>query len=345
MAKAKKLPSGNWRVLLYVGTGPDGKRQYKSFTAETKQEAEYKAANYKMRKPARHEKITLREAYEGYIESKSAVLSPSTVLDYKKHARNDFPELMDMPLEKLDALSIQAAVNKAAARLSPKSVLNMHGLLTAVLGLYMPDMTLHTRLPQRKRQQIRIPEEREIEKIAEAIRGDRMELPFLLASQLGMRASEIAGLRYECVNADESEITINKALVRGDAGGASGVVLKEPKSEAGNRTLPCPKYIIDLMEPEKHSASEYVTGMTSGAITSGWSRFMKKQEIDFFNFHALRHYFASKALLMGIPKKYVAELMGHSSEHMLDEVYEHTFKDAKNKYAEILKEESERFHG
>ena len=44
MAKAKKLPSGSWRVLQFVGLDADGKRQYKSFTAPTKREAEFLAA-------------------------------------------------------------------------------------------------------------------------------------------------------------------------------------------------------------------------------------------------------------------------------------------------------------
>lgn len=36
MAKAKKLPSGSWRVNQYVGKDADGKRVYKSFTADSK---------------------------------------------------------------------------------------------------------------------------------------------------------------------------------------------------------------------------------------------------------------------------------------------------------------------
>ncbi len=45
MASAKKLPSGSWRVNLFIGT-EDGKRKYKSFTAATKREAEFQAAQY-----------------------------------------------------------------------------------------------------------------------------------------------------------------------------------------------------------------------------------------------------------------------------------------------------------
>ena len=46
MAKAKKLKSGNWRCLAYVGKDKNGKRKYKSFTAPTKKEAELMALTY-----------------------------------------------------------------------------------------------------------------------------------------------------------------------------------------------------------------------------------------------------------------------------------------------------------
>jgi hypothetical protein len=36
MAKAQKLPSGSWRYLVYDYTDSQGKKHYKSFTADTK---------------------------------------------------------------------------------------------------------------------------------------------------------------------------------------------------------------------------------------------------------------------------------------------------------------------
>ncbi len=71
MATAKKLPSGHWRVNLFIGKELDGKRKYKSFTAETKKEAEFMAAQYNLeRKENKAHKFTLHEAIERYIESK-----------------------------------------------------------------------------------------------------------------------------------------------------------------------------------------------------------------------------------------------------------------------------------
>ena len=56
MAKAKKLPSGQWRTLVYSHTekvnGKD-KRIYESFTADTKKESEYLAAEFALNKKKR----------------------------------------------------------------------------------------------------------------------------------------------------------------------------------------------------------------------------------------------------------------------------------------------------
>ena len=54
MATARKLPSGNYRVRLFVGM-EDGKRKYKSFTAPTKKEAERQAAVYEYEKEKKQE--------------------------------------------------------------------------------------------------------------------------------------------------------------------------------------------------------------------------------------------------------------------------------------------------
>ena len=44
MAEPKKMPSGNWRVRVFLGKDKDGKKKYKSITAPTKKEAKKAAA-------------------------------------------------------------------------------------------------------------------------------------------------------------------------------------------------------------------------------------------------------------------------------------------------------------
>ena len=85
MATAKKLPSGSYRCLVYTGT-ENGKRQYKSFSAATKKQAEYLASQFLVetdqKKKQKSENI-FRDELEKYISNKESVLSPSTIKGYK----------------------------------------------------------------------------------------------------------------------------------------------------------------------------------------------------------------------------------------------------------------------
>ena len=66
MAKAKKLPSGNWNVKVFPHI-ENGKRKYESFTAESKAEAEYLASQFKHEKEERQSgNITVKEAMDRY---------------------------------------------------------------------------------------------------------------------------------------------------------------------------------------------------------------------------------------------------------------------------------------
>ena len=115
MATAKKLPSGSWRVQLYAGKTPDGKRRYLSFTANTKKEAEYQALQYQLhykevnRDPT---SMTLDEAMEKYISSKDGILSPSTIRGYENIRRNNLKGLMPLALNRITQPMVQEATMK-----------------------------------------------------------------------------------------------------------------------------------------------------------------------------------------------------------------------------------------
>lgn len=114
MAKAKKLPSGNWRVQIYAGKDSNGKKIMKSFTAETKKEAELMALQFSANHREPVSEMTVGKAIDKYIESKSNILSPSTLRSYKTMRRNNLQGLMDIRLRELTRTAIQAEVNSDA---------------------------------------------------------------------------------------------------------------------------------------------------------------------------------------------------------------------------------------
>lgn len=339
MASAKKLPSGSWRVNLYIGKTPDGKRQYKSFTADTKKEAEFLAAQYNQNHiDVNRSELPLSAAVERYIKSKENVLSPSTVRGYYNILKNHVPSLMAVKIRDINAEMIQEEFNRFAKDNSPKTCRNTHGLIASVLAIERPDIVLRTTLPQKKKRDIYVPDEKEIDMIHQLIKGNVMELPFVLAAECGLRASEVAALRISSVYSDHIEV--KQAMVPDKN---NKPTLKDPKSISGYRSIPISKELADFII-EHSSGGEFVCGLNSNNISTYWNRFKDNNDLnDDLVFHALRHHFASRCLLLGMPQKYIAELMGHADTTMIEKVYQHVFPSAMEEYANKLREQSKKF--
>ena len=149
MPRAQKLPSGSWRVRVYDGKDQNGKDRYRSFTASTKKQAEFLAAEYAAKKKYTVESMTVGEAIDRYIASKDEVLSPTTLNEYRKMRKNYLQSLMQIRIDRLTREQVQIAVNNEAKTHSAKTVINAHGLLSASLSMHNPDFVLKTTLPRK----------------------------------------------------------------------------------------------------------------------------------------------------------------------------------------------------
>ncbi len=146
------------------------------------------------------------------------------------------------------------------------------------------------------------------------------ELPFLLAVWLGLRTSEIRGLTWDCIDGDI--LTIKQAMVDGE----DGPQLKQPKTYSGNRKLKVPPYIMGLLDETPHT-DEYIVHATRNVLYKHLQRACVRCEVQPFRFHDLRHVNASVMLRLNVPDKYAMERMGHSTNNMLKNVYQHTMDD------------------
>lgn len=333
MPTAKKLPSGNWRARAVI-KNIDGTRSFKSFTAADKKEAEFMALEYENAHNLENTPdITLEAAARRYIESKRNVTSPSTIRGYQAIIRSYVPELLPRHLKSITQEDIQISINNMAKKYSPKTCRNVHGFISAVLGAYRPDFTLHTTLPQKIRHDIYVPDVDEIKHILKLAKGTINEIPIFLAAECGLRASEISALRTENVKSDK--IIIKEALVLGDDGEEH---LKAPKSWSGYRSIPISETAYNRLISSAENGR--VCPRKAVNICNNWDKFRKKHGIDErLNFHALRHHYASKCILLGIPQKYIAELMGHSSTDMIEKVYQHIFPSAMEEYGNLLRQQ------
>lgn len=328
----RRLESGAWRVQVMV----DGKRTGKTFP--TKEEAIYWAAGIKTRSVEDSKagsRITLERAAERYVENKSAILSPSTIRGYRMIQERRFSSIGKTRVCDLSQEKVQRWVNGMVKEgLSPKTINNAHGLLSAILKEFDGGRTLTTTLPQKQRQEAQIPSEAELRTIANACKGTKYELPIIMAIWLGMRQSEITGLRWE--NVRDGRIYVVSAKVYD----GEGWVEKGTKTTSGTRSIRCPQYILDLIEA-RPKTSEYVITETGHAIYGGFRRLCEREGLPPYRFHDLRHANASVMLAERIPDKYSQKRMGHATTNMLKTVYQHTFKEKEEQYDDLIDQRME----
>lgn len=336
MATAKKLPSGSWRVQLYVGKGPDGKRQYLSFTRPTKKEAEYEALQYQLhyKEVSRDATaMTFQEAAEKYIKSKDGVLSPATIRGYDIILRNHLQSLMPLRLNRITPAMVQEAINEESKPYedargrkhtpTPKSVRNIHGFLSAVMRAYHPSLRLDTTLPQKERMEQQYLEPEQIAVLLKAIQGSEMEIPVLLALWLSLRSSEVTGLTWGCVDFDRGTITVQQARVRDKD---NHWVEKATKTTSSTRTISAPPYIMELLRERRGDAGpeEHVVSIKGNCLYQRLKTILKKNGLPSIRFHDLRHTNASVMALLNVPDIYAQQRGGWATPGVMKKVYQHT---------------------
>ena len=329
MAKAKKLPSGNWRIRIYSHTDAQGKKHYESFTAPTKQQAEILGAKFAADiDRSRSGDITLSECVERYIKSNTGVLSPSTIDGYIKDARR-FAPVANLRIRKLSTKDIQDFITGLSARLSPKSVMNTWGLLKSALKFSGIDKDFKIHLPKNPKQKLYAPSGDDVTRLYQNA-NDKLKLCIALAAFHGLRRGEISALKFS--DLQENTLYIHSDIVRG----VDGWVHKEtPKTSASNRMIyisDSVKSLIGTGEPDS-----YIVGLLPSSIGTDFYNLKKRLGIKGIRFHDLRSYFASVAVAMGISDIYLAHLGGwKETSQVMKRHYQKPIQEIDKAYAEKL---------
>ncbi len=324
--KIEKLPSGSYRIRkMYKGKTYTVTFDYKP----TQKEAMQAMAEELDKVQEKRLEMTFEVAAKEYIASRKSVISPSTVRGYYGIIRQTPKSFLDMNVHDITAMDVQKEINRYSKDHSPKSVRNYHGFISAVLGVFCPNLKLTTTLPQKRKNEPYIPTNEDIKKILDHAKDTQFEIPIILACY-GMRRSEICALRPEDIDGDV--VTINKALVQDEN---KEWVVKSTKTTASTRSIIIPSELA-----EKIKKQGYVYDGHPGKISDYLSRTQKKLGIEHFSIHKLRHYFASKMSALNVPEADILKMGGWETDHVMKSVYRHSMiekeENAKREAAEKL---------
>ena len=312
----EELPSGNYRIKKVK----NGKTYRVTLDHKPKQREAEDIILEMLQKDTISSDMPFSRACDHYTDTKTNVLSPSSIRGYKGLMRQISPNFMKAKLSCITLPMVQTEINRYSADHSPKSARNMSGFIMSVLKYYGVNIQ-SPKLPQKQKKTPYIPTVEEVKAIMSAAKGTKYEVPLYLAG-LGLRRSEICALTI--FDLKGNMLTINKALVQDEN---EKWCVKETKTTESTRTIPLPDEIVDLIKKQGHIFEGYPS-----SINSYLHSLQDQLGIERFSLHKLRHFFASYLYSLGtFTDKQIMEMGGWKTDNIMKTVYTHAMEMDKAK--------------
>ena len=260
---------------------------------------------------------TFATSADKYIKIKYNVLSPSTIRAYYSMLSNMSDTFKRRKTADITQEDVQKEINDYTVGHSPKSTANLHGFISAILGIYRPNLILHTTLPQKVKYEAVTPSEDTIKRLLSEIKGSDFEIAFRLGVY-GLRRGEICALTSD--DLEGNLLSINKSKVRDEHG--QWVIKPIPKTTGSQRTIYIDDGLADLLR-----AAGDAYPKNPNKLNQKLTSILTALGVPVFRFHDLRAYYASMAHALGIPDAYIMANGGWTSTNILNRVYKRTFAE------------------
>lgn len=360
-----KRKDGRWEAR-YIHHYENGVARYHSLYAKSysevkaKKQAAVSLASTQASLPTRGAR-SFEELARLWLCDVRMAVKESTYTRYDRAVRKYIlPYIGNRPLHTLDSLAVntfgEALLKGGGAGgnpLSPKTVTDILCVLKAILHFgyqnkLMSNIVDGIRYPKKCKKEIKVlkPENLStLEKIL--IRSeDTTSIGILLSLFTGIRIGELCGLRWSDFDFTNGILSIRRTVERitdltPNATSRTKVVVGTPKTATALRTIPLPSFIIEKLRRFSHLSQQYVitgrdTFIEPHTFYIRYRRFMRKHGMDAYPFHALRHTFATRCVVLGFDAKSLAEILGHASISTTLSVYVHPSLEEKRKQMEML---------
>lgn len=333
---------GRFEVRYPYGLKKDGTTNYKSVYGKTEEEAKEKAKIERNKKEEENDLMILDKTFLGYdinkwLNSSKIRCKKSTYSNYqytvKARIIQNFAKVKkkNITSELIDSFTTKL-LNEG---LKPKTVKDILIILQQILKV--ANINIKITMPKIPKNEIQIfkKEEQEIleKKLMENINATNFGIYLCLYT--GLRIGELCALRLEDIDLENKKINVKKTITRvknpdPNARKKTIVIIENPKSLSSIREIPIPDFIIPILTKiceNKTPKSFLVTGTEKFVETrtffNRYKRILEKINLGDYNFHALRHTFATRCVENGCDPKTLSEILGHSSVKITLERYVH----------------------
>jgi len=180
--------------------------------------------------------------------------------------------------------------------------------------------------------------------------GSSFYIPLQIGFNTGMRAAEVCGLTWDCVDLDMRTITVEKILIYKDKEWIFGT----PKTASSNRTIYIGPTLYNILHKHKlkqkenrlkygrhYTISNFVCTKENGQLVTMDSLKYLSRIINYelgirYNFHSLRHSHATMLLEAGANIKDIQNRLGHSNLSTTMDTYSHVTQKMKKDSVDIF---------
>ena len=173
--------------------------------------------------------------------------------------------------------------------------------------------------------------------------NSEVALGILLSLMLGLRESEVCGIKWKDIDIKNKVIYINRIVSRVkvfDGKHKTKLIISTPKTESSKRILPIPDKLYEkLIKFDKNPDFFLLTSsykfMDPRTYYNKYKKILNDLNIK-HSYHDLRHTFATNCINLGIDSKSLMELLGHSNITTTMNIYIHPTMDMKRSFVNKL---------
>ena len=254
-------------------------------------------------------------------------------------------------------------VHENTSGLSDKTILHHHRLISAILSKAKKEQIIqynvakeHTTAPKVKRKEARYLDDEQARKLVMLLMDEkdiRVRTSIMLALYSGIRRGELCGLSWRDIDEKHGIIHILRAS---QYQRKRGVVEVETKNISSKRVIKLPPLIFELLrqykvwwmeqkdkngdrwrgEEERLFIKNNGRPLHPDTINFWLDKFIKKNGIERFTPHSLRHTFTTLQITAGVDIRTVQARTGHAQASTLTNTYAHSIKTAAEAAAELL---------
>ena len=337
-----KRKDGRYMGRFIIGHDKNQKPQYQYVYGETYEEAEKRliiGKEIELRYLS-GKNITVAEVYQEWLNSVANRVKESTYANYKvKFEKHILPEFSNTLCCDLSAGKINEFINvKLDEGLSAGYVKDIFTVFKSMLKYAQEEYDFKISL---KNVVLPKTEKKKSEKISDTKQKllvtylknhmNLTALGILISLFMGLRIGELCGLKWSDVDFKNKILHIHRTVQRISIENGSKktkIITSAPKSETSFRSISIPDFLMEYFEKFRNSDDFYILSGSEKVVEPRCMQYRYKKILKAacagnYNFHKLRHTFATNCIQSGFDTKTLSVILGHSSINMTLTRYVH----------------------